>query len=225
MAHFGTSKRLKLYRSELAEHFRVAERIARKIIYDGSPHWNELLLGVVLGSLDFRRCERSLITGMISLSTHNARSLYRGFWLLPGRRVIGSDLAAQGSPLAAFCACYVPVHVPAASLDRLKMVADRLVAAFRRVPTCPVMSTAQGFSMGGACALCPSNGRNASSQVAATARMLMTWARCRATGERMAPICREFQWNADQVDERLQRVALAAIVRGSQHPGSLVAQA
>ena len=49
--------------------------------------------------------------------------------------------------------------------------------------------------------------------------MLMTWARCRATGERMAPICREFQWDADQVDYR-RRVALAAIVRGLNQEAS-----
>ena len=48
IAHFGTSKKLKgyaSYRGELAHHFQIAERIARKIICEGVPDWSSLLLG------------------------------------------------------------------------------------------------------------------------------------------------------------------------------------
>ena len=96
-----------------------------------------------------------------------------------------------------------------------QLVADRLVTAFRRVPTCPVLSTARGFSIGGQ-EVEPFGWPERFVVSRRDRNMLMTWARCRATGERMAPIYREFEWNADQVDYR-RRVALAAIVRGLNH--------
>jgi len=49
VAHFGTSKRLKdiaPYQNYLAPHIRVAERIARKIVLEGTPDWEKLLLGM-----------------------------------------------------------------------------------------------------------------------------------------------------------------------------------
>ena len=93
-----------------------------------------------------------------------------------------------------------------------ELVADRLVAAFRCVPGCPVLSSARGFSIGGA-EVEPFQWPERFVANRRDRTMLMTWARCRATGERMAPICREFEWSADQVDYR-RRVALAAIVNG-----------
>ena len=93
-----------------------------------------------------------------------------------------------------------------------QLVADRLIAAFRRVPTCPVLSTARGFSIAGQ-EVEPFQWPERFVASRRDRTMLMTWARCRATGERMAPLNREFEWNADQVDYR-RRVALAAIARG-----------
>ena len=98
------------------------------------------------------------------------------------------------------------------------LVADRLVAAFRRVPTCPVLSTARGFSMGGQ-DVEPFRWPERFVVSRRDRTMLMTWARCRASGERMAPLYREFEWNADQVAYRC-RVALAAIVRGLNREAS-----
>ena len=93
-----------------------------------------------------------------------------------------------------------------------ELVADRLVAAFRRVPSCPVLSSARGFSMGDR-EVEPFGWPERYIKDRRDRTILMTWARCRASGQAVAPLYRELVGNAERAEYR-RRVALAAIVRG-----------
>ena len=92
------------------------------------------------------------------------------------------------------------------------IVADRLVAAFRRVPSCPVLSSARGFSIGDT-EVEPFGWPERFIPDRRDRTILMTWARCRATGQAVAPLYRDLVGNAEKAEYR-RRVALAAIVRG-----------
>ena len=92
------------------------------------------------------------------------------------------------------------------------LVGEQLVTAFRRVPGCPVLSSARRFCVGGV-EVEPFAWPERFIASRQDRILLMTWARCRATGERVAPLYRELLGDAERADYR-RRVALATIARG-----------
>ncbi len=74
------------------------------------------------------------------------------------------------------------------------------------------MSSARGFSIGGI-DVEPFAWPELFVPVRRDRTILMTWARCRAAGQAVAPLYRELIGNAEKAEYR-RRVALVAIVRG-----------
>jgi hypothetical protein len=103
--------------------------------------------------------------------------------------------------------------MPANMIWTERLVAERMVQAYRLVPGYPVMSAAGACGAGeagAAVALCWTD-RFVRDPWARS--VLLTWARCKSRGESVRERYRDFGWQRSTA-ERRRREALAAIVRG-----------
>ena len=93
------------------------------------------------------------------------------------------------------------------------LVADRLVAAFRRLPDHPVMSRGRAFTDDDGVEVEPFGWPERFVVDRHHRAVLMTWARCRAIGASVTARYDDLEWQRDTA-ERHRRKALAAIARG-----------